>query len=78
YQVKQSYNKLFLITTITKIIAFLLLETICMTVADRTTPIVKKIQQKGNNILLNNNFFALLIIFITVLPLFSALQYPLN
>ncbi|OIN83750.1 peptide MFS transporter [Francisella sp. TX07-6608] len=78
YQGKQSYNSLFLITTITNIIAFLLLATSWKTVADRTTPLVKKIQQKGNNILLKNNFFALLIIFITVLLLFIALQYPLN
>ncbi|MDE5018680.1 MFS transporter, partial [Francisella tularensis subsp. holarctica] len=67
YQGKQSYNTLFLITTITHIIAFLLLATSWKTVADRPTPLVKKIQQKGNNILLKNNFFGLLIIFITVL-----------
>ncbi|MDE4961403.1 MFS transporter, partial [Francisella tularensis subsp. holarctica] len=58
--------------------AFLLLATSWKTVSDRTTPLVKKIQQKGNNILLKNNIFALLIIFITVLLLFIALQYPLN
>ncbi|MDE5018852.1 MFS transporter, partial [Francisella tularensis subsp. holarctica] len=45
YQGKKSYNTLFLITTITNIIAYLLLATSCKTVADRTTPQVKKIQQ---------------------------------
>lgn len=63
-------------TTITNIIAFVLLETSWKTVADRTTTLVKRIQQKCNRIY--SNFFAFSIIFIIVLLLFVILRYPIN
>lgn len=78
YHTEHSYNTLFLITTITNIIAFILLATSWSTVADRTTPLVRKIQNSGTKILVKSNSFAVLIVLATIALLFIALQYPLN
>ena len=57
YHAEHSYNTLFLITTITNIIAFILLATSWQTVADKTTPLVRKIQNSGTGILFKNNIY---------------------
>ncbi|AIT08530.1 peptide transporter [Candidatus Francisella endociliophora] len=78
YHAEHSYNTLFFITTITNIIAFILLATSWQTVADKTTPLVRKIQNSGTGILFKNNIYALLTVLLTIGLLFVALQYPLN
>lgn len=74
----QSYNILFLLTTITNIIAFILLSIGWNTVADRTTPLVRKVTRVGNSILVKYNSYGLGIILLTIIVLFIALQFPLN
>lgn len=78
YQSEHSYNILFLITTITNIIAFLLVITSWKTVADRTTPLVRKIKNSGTKILYKNSIYTVTLIFLTIAILVIALQYPLN
>jgi POT family proton-dependent oligopeptide transporter len=45
FQQNNSYNTLFLLTAITKVIAFILLVTSWKTVADKTTPLVKSVEK---------------------------------
>lgn len=78
YQADHSYNVLFLITTITNIIAFLLLATSWKTVADRTTPLVRRLQNSGESVLFKNSIYTVILILATIVILFIALQYPLN
>ncbi|WP_150466254.1 peptide MFS transporter [Francisella sp. SYW-9] len=78
FQVHNSYHILFLLAAITNIIAFVLLTLGWKTVADKTTPLVKKIKKSGSHILIKNNFFAIIIILLVISLLFLALKYPLN
>jgi len=78
FQVSHSYNILFLLTAFTNVIAFILLSIGWKSVADKNTPLVRKLQTIGNHILFKNNILALILIVVTAALLFFALQYPLN
>ena len=78
FQVDHSYNILFLLTTITNIVAFILLSIGWKSVADKTTPLVHKLNTMGSHILFRKNAMAMGLIVATVFVLFIALQHPLN
>lgn len=72
FQQDNSYNILFLLTTITNITAFMLLAVGWKTVTDKTTSLVRKVEKIGGHILLKDNSFAIVIIFLVIALLFSA------
>lgn len=78
FQSDHSYNILFLLTTTTNIIAFILLSIGWKSVVDKTTPLVHKVNSLGYSILFKKNTMALGLIISTAFILFIALQHPLN
>ena len=78
FQSEHSYNILFLLTTITNIIAFIFLSIGWKSVADKSTPLVRRINTLGNSIVFRNILITMVIIIVTIAILFAALQHPLN
>ena len=78
FQSNHSYNILFLLTTITNIIAFILLSIGWKSVADKSTPLVHKLNTIGSHILFRKNALAMSILAVIFFIVFIALQYPLD
>ncbi len=78
FQTGHAYSTLFMITTITNILAFIILLLGWKNVEDITTPLAEMVKKKGTKVLYTKNIMGFAVIVLVAIALMIALQYPLN